>query len=98
MRITNYNINMAVLYTQTEIINVEPKNGSTFTCEELQKYVGGLFEFVWLKNNIIMVCNEEGLLEHLPLNPRALDYAWKLGYGYNYVVGNVLFIKDNEVE
>ena len=51
-----------------EELEVKPQNGKSFSVEELQKLVGGYFEFLSCSlPNTIMVCNEEGKLSHLNL-------------------------------
>lgn len=38
------------------------------TLEALQGIVGGYIETVWLRDNCVLVCNEEGKLQGLPPN------------------------------
>ena len=38
--------------------------------DSLQKAVGGLIEFVWLGNNVEILCNDEGKIVGLPPNRR----------------------------
>lgn len=42
------------------IERVTPANGSDFALEEVQKLVDGYIEIVYLKNDWIMIVNEEG--------------------------------------
>lgn len=65
----------------------KPENGSDFTLEELQGYVGGYIELVYLRDGRIMVVNEEGKIEGLPPNQIATEIY---GNPNDYVVGNVL--------
>ncbi len=46
---------------------VFPANGSKFTLEELQGYVGGLIEAVYTRNGQLMYVNEEGLFTESPV-------------------------------
>jgi hypothetical protein len=50
---------------------VKPENKKYFTLRELQAFVGGYIEVVFLNDNQIMVVNEEGKLCKLPINIRA---------------------------
>ena len=51
-----------------DIIPVLPANGIEFTLKEMQSFVKGHIELVFLKNNEIMVVNEEGKLFNLRVN------------------------------
>lgn len=68
---------------------VEPSNGTDFSLEELQGFVGGYIEIVKVGNNRVMVVNEEGKLYRLPLNERATEIIQKAGHN-DYVVGDAL--------
>lgn len=46
---------------------VKPADGKKFSLEELQKLVGGYIEHV-PNSRPIAYCNEEGRLNHLPVN------------------------------
>lgn len=41
--------------------------------ESLQKEVGGLVEFVYWAQNVVLICNKEGKLDGLPLNRIWID-------------------------
>jgi len=81
-------------YTVTDI---EPLNGSDYKLEELQGYVGGLIEIVPLTDGEIMVVNEEGLINDLPINPVATAIYQNATGDDGYIFGNVVICKDNEV-
>ena len=79
---------------------VKPK-GKTFSLEELQKFVGGYIEILHLADDkLCMVCNEEGKINHLPMNPIAtrLFNVLTTGSPYDYIVGNVLICGSNEID
>lgn len=94
---------MARLYKATDKschtgIEVQPENGEVFTLEEAQAMVGGYIEVVHLKDDDILVCDEEGRLKDKERNEFATFMAVQLGYkGNEYLVGDVLFCKDNEI-
>lgn len=76
---------------------VEPQNGSHYTLEELQQYVGGLIEVVQLTNSTLMIVNEEGQLLGLPFNFAASNLVQDRLPG-QIIVGTVVVIKDNELK
>ena len=47
---------------------VLPLDGNFFKLKELQSYVGGSIQMLELPNGLILVCNENGIGEGLPLN------------------------------
>lgn len=67
-----------------EETEITPKNGKYFSLEEMQEYVDGWIEMIWLPNNQVMIVNEEGLLNNLPLNAKASKIC------EYQVVGNVV--------
>ena len=75
---------------------VQSKNGVKVTLEEAQALVGGSVELVHLDDNNILLCDEEGLLKHKPINTLATIQAKGLGWNGSYLVGSVLFLKDKE--
>ena len=77
--------------------DVEPQNGEDFKLEELQAYVGGLIEIVYLNDELIMVLNEEGMLHNLPVNPLATAIFQEHTGRADYILGNVLVCGNDEV-
>lgn len=75
---------------------VHPKNGEKISLEEAQALVGGYVELVHLDDDNILLCDEEGLLKHKPINTLATIQAKGLGWKGSYLVGSVLFLKDKE--
>lgn len=54
-------MNSAKLYCHSgEVREISPLNGSEFTLEELQGFVGGYIEIVSLDDDTIMCVNEDG--------------------------------------
>lgn len=78
--------------TSGETIEVQPKNGTDYSLEELQGFVGGYIEIVYLNNDRIMVVNEEGIIENLPFNEKASNIVRQL------IAGDVLVCKSDEVK
>jgi len=97
-----------LISTQKKVKEVKPKYGSKFTLKELQEYVDGYVEFVYLKDNLIMVVNEDGICRQLPLNPIAsfilctemnIDLQnVKPNQDLPLIVGNVLILRKGELE
>lgn len=78
-------------------VEVQPKNGTDFSLEELQGFVGGYIEIVRLNEGKIMVVNEEGKLLDLPVNLLA-TIPFQLTYGpIDQIYGNALVCKEDEV-
>ena len=82
----------AFIKTNGEITNVTPKNGTDYKYEELKEFVGGYIEIVPINDHEIMVVNEEGKLNNLPVNHIA-----SLLYKYDTICSNVLVCDDSEV-
>jgi hypothetical protein len=76
-----------IIKANGEEIPVQPANGTDFSLEELQNIVGGYIETVMLPNGNLLVLNEEGKLEGLPLNTTATDLY---NNPYDAIVGDVL--------
>ena len=73
-----------------ETATVAPKNGRSFTLEELQKLVGGYIENVYLDDGRIMVLNEEGKLEGLAVNEAATVMANGVILPWDVIVGDAV--------
>lgn len=56
------------------------------TLEAKQKLVGGLIEVVPYKENLLLVCNEEG---------KILNQKPNINFGYDYIAGNCFVIGDD---
>jgi hypothetical protein len=57
------------------------------TLEEMQEFVGGLIELVYLKNGDHLIINEEGILLELSQNHEASEIAGQM------ILGNALILK-----
>lgn len=89
---------MAKIYKANgEVLDIEPKNETDFQLEELQAIVGGLIQIIEINDTEIMVINEEGKLENLPLNEQATAIYQKQVYDGDFIVGDVLICKNEEV-
>lgn len=83
---------MAVLLrTDGRIEALKPLNGYAFTLQELHAAVGGYIECLPVPVDRFMVCNEEGKLQQLPVNPEATKILHATGWPtWDLVVGDVL--------
>ena len=69
---------------------VSPKNGKDFKLEELQAFVGGWIEILTLTPKRIIVVNEEGKCNQLPINTTATNIYCFATKVTDVVVGDVL--------
>ncbi|HSZ58581.1 MAG TPA: DUF3846 domain-containing protein [Tepidisphaeraceae bacterium] len=82
---------------------VTPKQGTEFTLAELKAFVGGYIEIVRLDEGSLMVVNESGLLENLPLNNMGTQLYRQMAFRNtgrrcdDPVVGDVLVCSRTEV-
>ena len=79
---------------------VNPKNGTDFSLDELQGFVHGNIQIVHLGRGEIMVINEEGKLMNLPLNKEATFIAKFKGAisAKDAIVGNALICHKSMVK
>ena len=90
---------MAVIYKANgECKTVFPDNGKDFKLEQLQKIVGGYIDMLGVGGDEIMVFNDEGKLMELPFNREATEIYRKAFQTDDFIVGDVLVCKDNEIE
>lgn len=90
---------MAVIYKANgERETVFPDNGKDFKLEQLQKIVGGYIDMLGVGGDEIMVFNDEGKLMGLPYNREATEIYRKAFQTDDFIVGDVLVCKDNEIE
>lgn len=75
-----------------ETIEVQPKNGTDYSLEELQGFVGGYIEIILVGDDSYMVVNEEGKLMGLPVNIKAS------GMARDVIVGDVLVCGTDEIK
>lgn len=62
----------------------------------LQAAVGGLIQIVGTRTGLLLVINEEGKLNDLPVNPGATD-MYKYG-NYDKIVGDVVVCNQSEIK
>lgn len=86
--------------TDGEITEVKPSNEKIFTLKEFYKHTNcDIVEFVYLPNDKIMVCDEEGRLRQNPkINLLATLIVSHLGKNFMPICGDVLIINQNQTE
>lgn len=79
---------------------VNPKNGTDFSLEELQGFVGGYVQILHMGRGELMVVNEEGKLKNLPRNRDATALAYYKGrlFKGDYIVGTVLICHKSQIK
>lgn len=86
-----------VITTDGHRRNVEPSNGTDFSLEELNGFVGGYIEIVRLSKSQVMVVNEEGKLMGLKPNLYATLLVQIAGHR-DTIVGNVLVCDTKKIK
>ena len=84
------------ILTTGEIQEIAPQNGAFFKLHELNEFVGGYIELVYLSDNRLMVVNEEGKLMGLPVNIKATREVVMSGIN-DVIVGDVLICDDSQI-
>lgn len=79
-----------LIKTNGETATVAPKNGHVFELEELQGFVDGYIENVFLPDGRIMVINENGKDMGLPINKNATDIADAVILPWDVIVGDAV--------
>ena len=84
------------ILTTGEVQEITPQNGAFFKLHELNEFVGGYIELVYLSDSRLMVVNEEGKLMGLPVNIKATREVVMSGIN-DIIVGDVLICDDNQI-
>ena len=87
-----------IIYTDKEAEDYTPKNGTTFELEEMQEIVGGYIEIIRLNDGRIIIVNEEGLLQGLPVNIEATNILRRDHSTTQYIVGTAIVCDADMVE
>lgn len=85
-----------LIKADTTILDVKPNNGTDYQLDELQKFVGGLIEIANLADGRIMVMNEEGAINGLPVNAVA-SACFSLGRGRLYPIHGDVLVCDSDM-
>ena len=87
-----------IVYPDKDSEDYTPKNGRTFELEEMQEIVGGYIEIIRLNDGRIIIVNEEGLLQGLPVNIEATNILRRDHSTAQYIVGNAIVCDADMVE
>lgn len=87
-----------IIKANGEFEKTAPKNGVTFSLEELKEIVGGQIEVDYLPNLGYIVVHEEGKLIGLPLNKTATAIYQVTTQTSDYVVGDVLICRHTQIK
>lgn len=90
---------MATIYRPGDApASITPANGTNFTLEELQGFVGGYIQIISLGNGKVMVINEEGKINHLQKNAHAtiIAHQHKAIFPLDCIVGTALVCRESE--
>ena len=87
-----------IVYPDKDSEDYTPKNGTTFELEEMQKIVCGYIEIIRLNDGRLMIVNEEGLLQGLPVNIEATNILRRDHSTTQYIVGNAIVCDSDMVE
>lgn len=71
-------------------------NEEKITLDTLQAAVNGCIEPIFLDDNIVMYCNEDGINLELPLNRFATGYGHFQKRIIGYILGDVVFTKSDD--
>lgn len=86
----------AVLVKDGCFIPKVPMNGKKFTLLELQGFVDGYVEYVYLSNNKVLVVDEDGKVKGKPVNMVATGWLRTDGRD-DYVCGPALLAEEWQV-
>lgn len=81
--------------------SVKPRNGKTFSYDELSKFFGGYIELIYPrgKADSILVLNEDGKIIGLPINPLATEILKESGgMPGDVIVGDCLLCHSSQIE
>lgn len=79
-----------IYYHNGDFQETQPNNGTAFELEELQEIVGGYIEIIRLNDGKIIIVNEEGLMQGLPVNIEATNILRRDHSTAQYIVGNAI--------
>ena len=87
-----------IIRTDGTVTNIEPKNGTDFSSEEIHQVINGYIELYYLSDGKRMIIlDEEGKLKDLPYNEKATEIADIIRYG-DVIVGDVILCDVNQLK
>lgn len=94
-----------ILHANNSTTIITPKSDNEFMLDELQQFVGGFIQIINLKEPItingikysIAVVDEDGKYKNYRINTAATQYAKNELFDGDFLVGDVIFLKDGEI-
>ncbi|MGO2305998.1 MAG: DUF3846 domain-containing protein [Providencia sp.] len=94
-----------ILHANNSTTIISPELGNEFTLGELQGYVGGYIQTIDFNEPVIIdgteystiVIDEDGKYKKYPTNTTATQYAKNELFDDDFLVGDVIFLKDGEI-
>ena len=88
-----------LIKTDGSKLEIQPQNGLDFQLDELQKFVDGYIDIINLHNGVFLEINDRGKAFLVPKKP-ATEIAHKHNaiFGWDYICGDVVMCKDEEVQ
>ena len=87
-----------IIKTSGEVVEKSPKNGTDFQLDEVKDVVGGWVEAINLRDGRLMLCDEEGKLKNKPVNIKATTIFHGAFRTSDFIVGDVLVCKEDELK
>lgn len=94
-----------ILHANNSTTIITPESGNEFMLHELQEYVGGYIQTIDFNEPITIngieystiVIDEDGKYKGYPINTTATQYAKNELFDDDFLVGDVVFLKDGEI-
>ncbi|EKT55499.1 DUF3846 domain-containing protein [Providencia sneebia] len=94
-----------ILHANNSTTIITPEFGNEFMLAELQEYVGGYIQTIDFNEPVIIdgteystiVIDEDGKHKKYPINTTATQYAKNELFDDDFLVGDVIFLKDGEI-
>ena len=91
------NMSKGTIYKSNGEVQERTFSKENISLKDMQEVVGGFIEFLYLKNNLVMVVNEDGKIVGLPYNARATKLIKENNIN-DIIVGDVLVINKNLIQ
>ena len=91
------NMSKGTIYKSNGEVQERTFSKENISLREMQEVVGGYIEFLYLKNNLVMIVNEEGKIIGLPFNANASQLL-KDNNINDVIVGDVLVVNQNLIK
>lgn len=94
-----------ILHANNSTTIITPEFGNEFMLAELQEYVGGYIQTIDLNETVIIdgieystiAIDEDGKYKNYPVNITATQHAKSALFDDDFLVGDVVFLKNGEI-